>query len=191
MKLLSILTLAVSGATALLSERSPCAIDTHGPFKLYSVSDGTDGAALLNVVTMGPDDSGKNTLSTLTTCDTCGKTPVYWTLTKSVLSPVFTTSDIVTQNATINLPLSYGKVNFITGNKKDLKLAPIYCLDKNTTSTSTASHILLANGHSDLFSICSFIGTIGPAHRRDVYYNQTSSGIANYCVSTKLVAKPL
>jgi hypothetical protein len=102
------------------------------------------------------------------------------------------------------MELPFGKVNFINDKKQ---AAPIYCaevrfcfnnccsVELNETlrqkNNSAVPKLLSAHGHTDLFSICSFIGTPGPAHRRDVYYNQTSSAIALNCQPAQLTIEPV
>ncbi|PVF91726.1 hypothetical protein CPB86DRAFT_718942 [Serendipita vermifera] len=175
----TLLFLSAGVSLASVDARAACKVDTYGPFKLYASSSGPDGTSLLHLIDMTVDDNN-NTISTLTTCDTCGKTPVHWVLKNSVLSPVFSPPS---PREVVDLVLPFGKVNFINDKRQG---APIYCAEKNSTSSSAIPKLISANSHTDLFSICSFIGTPGPAHRRDVYYNQTSSGIATNCQPAQL-----
>lgn len=134
-------------------------------------------------------------------CDSCGQVPAYWQLNDSVLSPVL--FDQVDGQKTINMPLSQGKVNFIGGSDSSLTESAIYCAkvsrlkvnrrynltwtQRDSSTSNGLPGLLSVNGSPDQFSVCSFVGTPGPAHRRDVYYNQIPNRVTYSCQPVHLV----
>jgi hypothetical protein len=58
-------------------------------------------------------------------CTECGIAPAYWQLKDSVLTAVL--FDNVEGQSTINLPLTEGKINFVTEDNSSLSNSPIYC----------------------------------------------------------------
>lgn len=165
-----------------------CGVTSYGPFRLYAATGGSSDSQLVRLVKTGVD-SNKNTISTMTTCESCGDAPAYWTLNDSVLTPVFfAVDDDVT---TVNMPLTQGKVNFVTGPSDTLVKSASYCAVRSSSTGGGLPGYLAVNGDAENFSVCSFIGTPGPAHRRDIYYAQGSTPIANHCQPVHLIMQSI
>jgi hypothetical protein len=144
-------------------------------------------------------------------CETCGDAPAYWQLKDSILTPYL--PNTAKGQSTVNMPLEQGKVNFVTGDESSLVKSSTYCVvvsicifsqplvtvtrdgritdvffKQNNSSAGTDIPAFLAvGGDTESFSICSFIGTRGHSSRRDVYFKQTSTGIASNCQPAHLV----
>lgn len=178
---------------SVLVEASPiapksCGTSTYGPFKLYAKQEGSSDSQLVRLINVG-SDSNNNTISTMTVCENCGIAPAYWTLADAVLTPHLFNN--VEGQATVNMPLNQGKINFVTGDEASVTKSGAYCAVRNSSAGRGLPGFLAVNGDADGFSICSFVGTPGPVHRRDIYFNQASNGIARNCKAAHLILQSI
>ncbi|PVF97573.1 hypothetical protein CPB86DRAFT_785700 [Serendipita vermifera] len=178
-----VLLSTIAASASPLVQRG-CGATSYGPFKLYAKTQDSSESSLVRLVRMGTNSLG-NPISTMTVCTECGVSPAYWQLKDSVLTAVL--FDTVDGQSTVNLPLTQGKINFVTEDNGSLTDSPIYCGVANSSGSKGLPALLSVDGDADHFSICSFIGTPGPVHRQDIYFNQTPNRIAYNCRSAMLV----